>query len=512
MSGARSLPMRKTGSSNFKPSQLLDYALFAIAVAYMVVYLWMAYQRLRYPYELEWIEGGLVDQVQRLLRGQSMYVAPSIKYVPFLYPPVYFYLSAAVSLIFGGGLLPLRLVSFAASLVSFTVIFLIVHAETGNGRLALISTGLFAATFRVTGAWLDVARVDSLFLAFWLLFIYFVRGRKSFGYSILTGLLAALAYLTKQTALITCLPVLVYLFWWNWKYALSCLAVATLTIGVTTLAFNQASAGWYGYYVFGLLSQQTEWLLLEFVTFWKDDLLVHLPFAVLFTIFYLAGRPKRDRLLLMQWLAILVGALAGTFITRVKIGGYVNVLLPAYAVISILFGVGLSELLRITGQLHVDFRGRLAGLIQVACLFQLVILAYNPFAQIPTKADLQAGRNLVQLLSDVKGEVFLPDHGYLSTLAGKGTYAHESAIWDVLRGNQMTRGKALLAQDLKNAISQQSFDKIILDSDLDLNWCCVGIDQTYTRVGEVFQDQTSFYTVTGDKKRPTYIYLANRLK
>jgi len=499
-------------STTLKPSQLLDYALFSFAVAYLVIYLWMAYQRLRYPFELEWIEGGMVDQVQRLIHGQSMYVAPSINYVPFLYPPVYFYFSAAASLIFGGGLFPLRLVSFIASLVSFIVICLIVRDETRNWRIALLSTGLFAATFRVTGAWLDVARVDSLFLALWLLFIYFVRARKSLGYSVLAGLFAALAYLTKQTALIACLPVLAYLFWCNWKYALSLLAIATLTIGITTLVFNQASAGWYNYYVFGLLSQQTEWLPLEFVSFWKDDLLVHLPLATLFSVFFLAGRPKRDWLILLQWLAILVGALAGTFITRVKIGGYDNVLLPLYAVLAILFGLGLNELFKFARQLPIDFRGRLEGLIQIACLIQLLIMAYNPYAQIPTKADLEAGQKLVQLLSDVKGEVFLPDHGYLPTLAGKKTYAHESAIWDVLRGDRQTIGKTLLAEELKDAIHQQVFDKIILDSDLDLNWCCVEIDQTYTKVGEVFQDQTSFYTVTGDKKRPTYIYVANRLK
>jgi len=94
-----------------------------MAVAYLVVYLWMAYQRLRYPFELEWIEGGMVDQVQRLIHGQSMYVAPGLNYVPFLYPPLYFYFSAAASLLFGAGLFPLRLVSFISSLVSFTVIF-----------------------------------------------------------------------------------------------------------------------------------------------------------------------------------------------------------------------------------------------------------------------------------------------------------------------------------------------------------------------------------------------------
>jgi hypothetical protein len=491
---------------------LLRYALFSFAVAYLVIYLWMVYYRIRYPFDLEWIEGGMVNQVARLIHGQSMYVPPTINYVPFLYPPVYFWFSGLAARLFGIGFFPLRLVSFLSSLVSFITIFLIVRAETRSGWAALLSTALFAATFRVTGAWLDIARVDSLFLAIWLLFIYFVRGRKSSGYAVLTGALAALAYLTKQTALIACVPILAYLFWCNWKYALVCLAMAALTIGLTTLVMNYASAGWYSYYVFGLLSQQTEWLPQEFITFWKDDLLIHLPIVVLFAAFFLAGRPKQDQVSILQWLSILTGALAGSFITRVKIGGYANVLLPAYAVLSILFGMGLAGLLKLIRQVPADYRGRLEVLIQTACLIQLAILLYNPFAQIPTKADLDAGNTLVKMLSEVKGTVFLPDHSYLPALAGKSTYANNSAIWDVLRGDQQTNGKALLTANISSAIQQQSFDEIIVDGDLDLDWCCNGIEQYYTRVGEVFQNQSVFYTVTGDKKRPTYIYVANRLK
>jgi hypothetical protein len=503
---------KKALANHPRAPQILDFALFSIAVAYLVIYVWMAFQRLRYPFELEWIEGGMVDQVQRLVHGLPMYGPPSINYVPFLYPPVYFYLSAAASFLLGDGLLPLRLVSFAASLVTFSLIFVIVRHETRNWQIALISTGLFAAAFRVTGAWLDIARVDSLFLALWMLIIYVVKGKKSIGRAVLAGGLAALAYLTKQTALITCLPILAYLFWCNWKYALSFLISATLIIGITTLVFDHASAGWYSYYVFGLLSQQTDWIILEFLTFWNNDLLVHVPFAILLVIFFLGSRAKRDRPGFYLWLSILTGALAGAFITRVKVGGYDNVLLPAYAIISILFGLGLSEILKLIRQLHLDLRGRLETVIQLACLIQLVILAYNPFFQVPTKADLQAGQDLVRQLAGVKGPVFLPDHGYISSLAGKATYAHESAIWDVLRGGQQTQGKTLLTAELKDAIHQQVFDKIILDSDLDLNWCCVEINQTYSLVGEVFQDPASFYTVTGDRKRPTFIYVANRLK
>jgi 4-amino-4-deoxy-L-arabinose transferase-like glycosyltransferase len=125
--------MRKSETSSFldfKLPQILRLALFSIAVAYLVIYLWIVYNRIRYPFDLEWIEGAMVIQVQRLISGQGMFVAPSINYIPFYYTPLYFYFSALAALVFGIGLFPLRLVSFLASLVAFTMIFLIVRDET----------------------------------------------------------------------------------------------------------------------------------------------------------------------------------------------------------------------------------------------------------------------------------------------------------------------------------------------------------------------------------------------
>ena len=491
--------------------RLMEYTLLFSTVTSLAIYLWIAYYRLQYPFELEWIEGGVVDQVQRIVHGGSIYVAPGINFVPFLYPPLYFYLSAAASLIFGGGFFPLRLVSFVASLVTFASIFLIVRATTKNGWAALLALGLFASTFRVTGAWLDIARVDSLFLALWLLFVYMVISKeKSLFHAILAGGLAALAFLTKQTALILCLPILAYFVWRNWKYALSLIVTFALIVGITTLIFNLASGGWYTYYVFDLLSQQTEWIPSAFISFWTTDLLSHLPLAILFAAFFLIGRPDQNRQTLLQWFLILLGALAGAFLTRVKLGGYDNVLLPAYAAIAILFGLGLHELLKITDQFQSDYKTRAKVLIHLACLSQLVILFYNPYAQLPTNADRKAGNQLVQLIAGVKGDVFLVDHGYISTLAGKKTYAQHSAIWDILRGNQQTPGRTLLEEDLTNAIRHQAFDMIILDS--DWNYCCKEIDKYYSKTGVVFQDETVFYPVTGGEKRPTYIYVPKKLK
>jgi hypothetical protein len=114
------------------------------------------------------------------------------------------------------------------------------------------------------------------------------------------------------------------------------------------------------------------------------------------------------------------------------------------------------------------------------------------------------------MISMVDGEVYLPDHGYLLVLAGRDTYAHHAAIWDVMRTNELTPGKEMLAAELNAAISQQVFDMIILDP--GGNFCCKEIDLYYIKAGEVFQDDSSFYPVTGDMRRPGIIYLARRLR
>ena len=57
--------------------------------------------RIFYPYELEWIEGGSLQVVDRILNGLPVYSMPSPEYVAPLYMPFYYYLSALSAMIFG---------------------------------------------------------------------------------------------------------------------------------------------------------------------------------------------------------------------------------------------------------------------------------------------------------------------------------------------------------------------------------------------------------------------------
>ncbi len=182
------------------------------AVAYIAAYLFVALSRIGYPFDLEWMEGGSVDHVRRILAGQPLYVAPSLSFIPFIYPPFYYLLSAAVAKIIGIGFLPLRLISFTSSIGCFWLILRIVRRETGAWRPALLAAGIFAATFRHSGAWFDLARVDSLFLFLLLAGVYGIRSRPTAATFALSGVLFALSFLTKQAALPVIAAMTVYAF------------------------------------------------------------------------------------------------------------------------------------------------------------------------------------------------------------------------------------------------------------------------------------------------------------
>ena len=487
--------------------RLLKCALAAAAIYYLLAYAAIAILRMPYPFELEWAEGGSLAQVNRILAGQKLYVSPSLQFVPYIYPPLYFYLSAAVARLTGPGFLPLRLVSFLASLGSIGIIFLLVRRETGNSFAALLGAGLFAACFRLGGAWFDVARIDSLFLFFLLAALYVLQREPAWGSYTLAGLLLSASFLTKQTALAFAAPLVLYAVIAGRRHALALLATVALVAGLGTWAINAASGGWYYYYAF-VLPQQHTIMKSVILNFWRRDLLEALPLASFLAAFYffasLASHQKR------RWLFYLLAAaamLGGSWAARLNLGGARNALFPALAMIAILFALAIQQALEAIRTLPATQRPALEAYVFFVGLAQFVLLAYNPLPQIPSPRDAQAGWQLVQTIRQLPGDVFIPSHGYLATLAGKSGSAHWMAMGELFAvyGGTETPAGAQLAAEIRQAIRDQRFSAIILDSP----WALFqqDIDRYYTRQGSIFQDERVFRTVTGEMVRPEWIYV-----
>src|ERR1700690_1325864 len=178
---------------------IMAIAILAAGIHFALV-LFVIFSRINYRYDLEWMEGASLVQAYRISMGQSLYLQPSLEYIPLIYPPLYFYLSAILVKIIGISFLPLRIVSFASTLGCLIIIYYAVKDKTNSMVIGFVAAGSFVATFRLGGAWFDIARVDMLFIFLCLAAVYFLGKQNTKG-SLIAGVLFSLAFLTKQTAI-----------------------------------------------------------------------------------------------------------------------------------------------------------------------------------------------------------------------------------------------------------------------------------------------------------------------
>ena len=475
------------------------------ACLYILVYLIVALQRLPYPYELEWMEGGAVVHVQRILDGQAIYVEPTLGFVAYLYAPLYFYLSAAVALVTGNGFLPLRLVSFVASLGCFAFVFLIVRRRTSSLLPPLLATCLFAATFRISGAWFDIARVDSLYLFFLLAGIYAFDSPRTIVRSIAAPLLLFLSALTKQPAVIVAVALsLVALLTRSGRERVAFPLVFAALFGVAFLVMNRITAGWYQYYVFDLVGQHSvEGMYLA--GFWTQDILQKVGIAVAFCLVSLWltigrwGLPGGSRQAVAD--ICLLGSLFGvSYLSRIHSGGYDNVLMAVYAGIAIYFGLGFESSL---SQVRDKPGARLAVIYLV--VVQFLLLVYLPWQQIPKQADREQGDKVLERVSMIDGAVYWSDHPWYSQMIGKPTVAQDMAVMDVVRASRSTQWRQGLERDMAVAVAEGQYAAFVLDFD-EFSLRPPEFDARYVLADDDLSGD-SFRLVTGWDRRPRFLYV-----
>ena len=367
---------------------------------------------------------------------------------------------------------------------------------------------MFAATFLLSGAWFDVGRVDSLFLFLLLLAVFLSTRRPGRIAYLLAALFLTLAYLTKQVALLISLPLLLFSCLDKRSFAYLVMPAAVAIAGAT-LVLDYLHDGWFFYYIFSLPAQHA--IKKEaLATFWTRDLLIHLPVALALVAFFpaaFAGEDRKRELLLYG--CILGGMVGGAWISRLHSGGYHNVLLPAYAAIAIAFGPAYHQFSAMVRRKCENGKSLMGVFIQLACLIQFVNLLYNPLHLIPTRTDREFGNSFLYVLRQVDGEVFVPSRGFIPSLAGKATYAHECALHDIMRGAPGSIIEDLQAE-IAAAIREQRFAAIILDAPWPVEHEDVDLTDYYTEYSLYYRDGRVFLPVTGVKTRPRFVYLAKK--
>jgi hypothetical protein len=471
-----------------------------VAGLFILIYLVVALVRLRYPFELEWIEGGMVNHVEQVRTGLPLYGAPSVSFTPNIYTPLYYIVAAAVSVFTGTGFVALRLVSIAASIALLLALAKLAHRETNDPLAAVVAAGLFAACYRISGAWLDIAREDTLCLAllFWGLVV--ARDARTWRRGVVAGLLVTLAFFTKQVALLPAIAVVPFLLVARRGRAPVIAYAATIAggIGVTSVILDRITQGWFGFYIW-TLPQEHQVASNSYVGFFTDDLVKPLAIAMVVGVVGLVAMRRRRSAGFAFHLIVGAALIGAAYSARLHTGGYDNVLLPAYAEIAVLFAIGLHRLLQL------PTRTWLAVLAAVLCLVQFGRLAYNPVAQLPSRADVDLGNQTIAALRQLPQPVYMPGHPWYLAEIGQPTSAHASAIGDVLRAGG-TEGQAL-ANELWQAVAEHRYASIVVESATGYTYLPDNLCRYYEAAHPLLASGEVLNPITGTMTGPGEVWL-----
>ena len=445
--------------------------------------------RLLYPYDLEWMEGGMLHHALRIQTGHGIYTAPSIEFIPYLYTPLYPALLAVLGEIVGLSYALGRAVS-VVSLAGIAAVAVVSIAgrrfEHGSRGIAFVGAalalGLFAAVYPFVEGWYDLVRADTLFLFMvtaalaalprWATYDEGLRGhaRIAAGAAIL-----GLSFFCKQTGIfyVGLGGAIVAIL--SWRRAFTYVAVAgVLGLGGTAAA-NAATHGWFWIYVSKIHRAHD----FNMDRFWKSygnilwhfrALTVVVVVALIATaVVYVRTRklPKQCQPLLLWSSAFAVSTVVGAVGWGTEFAHF-NAYMPAFLHGALAAGAALPALAACARILRPDLElaGHAAATVAgLALALTLIHARWQPRRFMPTTADVAAGDKLIARIRALDGEVWMPSHPWYLVLAGKQPHVHRMGVKDVT--TRQSRAPGQIVAGLDEALKSHRFSALVLD-DRDL--------------------------------------------
>ncbi|MGB4979600.1 MAG: hypothetical protein WBR35_22915 [Anaerolineae bacterium] len=458
-----------------------------LLLLYALVWLLVVSERLRYPFDLDFIEGGLLVQAWRMARGLPVFLAPNVVFVPHAYTPLFPAIGALLLRWTGPALWPLRLISVLAALMTATVLGLSARREYQAQGPApttahfshthgFISAGLFCAGYGLMGGWYDLARVDALFVLCSLAGVAASIYARRRGHLIAAALCLGLAFFSKQTALGFGLAAALWLWLARGRQAAAWFALtyAAIVAGGILLLNGGSQGAFVSIILRNVTGEPLEGArLLSFAwndLLWRMGPLLGLYLWAAWRSWSRPGRGPAQRMAWLRqnpWLFFTGVALLLSALQRARPGGALNTLLPAYTFLCLapVMLHSASRRLALQGGRRAPAEGEGGASRQIAhhewvllvsLLAQLLLARYDPRAYQPTAAMTQAGERLVTRVRQAGGQVWLWEQPTFNLLAGQEPAVQVHALWHARR-----RGVDPLPADVSEAITARRFALII---------------------------------------------------
>ena len=448
----------------------------------LLLFLYTTLNRLFYPYDLEWMEGGMLLHGLRVMEGQPLYVEPSSEFIPFIYPPLYSWLLGWSSFIFGLDYPVGRGISLIASLLATGALISIGRIEKLSWPICFSMGAFFLSTYENSGTFMDLVRTDSLVVALVGWSLVFLRQRILWA----SGILLCLAFLAKHNAAIFGIPMALWLWrTYNIRSALEFAVYSAFPALLMTFYIQHTSDGFFLQYllevpsVHPFVGSRFFWLapyelisalslLIFFIIFstvviHREDMFKHGSCLALMMIGFffhdeliyffqrnvLSSLPSRQSLeaakslssipmlcggiswlwwnkslfkKYMLWLWCFLVSVLFCCIMRAHHGGYMNVLMPGFWFLSLILGFILQRF-----YMHKMGDYFLPPVI----LLQLAIGGWDPSSYIPTEKDIQKGDNLIAELKQIESPILAPFSPWYAYKAGHSATFHLIALWDI---------------------------------------------------------------------------------
>ena len=448
--------------------------LVALAAWAILAPAWAMARRVPYPYDLEWLESGMMCHALQVDAGRQLYGPPSARFVAYPYTPLYPIVVAAAGRVLGIRYAVARSISVLAFAAALGVAWAFVRRAGGRPLVALATVAIMTGAYGPTGAWYDLVRVDELFLALTAAGVLAAWWRPGSAVGAgLAGLLLVAAFFTKQTTAPFIVTIGAALLILRRDTVPPFLAGLTVAAGPAFLWAHLSSDGWFWTYIFGLhqrhqfdAARAFLWTPLR-VALLIGPALALVPWAL----------ARRRSPAVVYTAAVAGAAVLASCLAAGLDWAYFNTLIPGVFFTALATGVAAAALDDSEERTRPWMPWLLAASIAAAPggLVALIArmmpagaraalelpLGYDLRSVIPARADRAAGDALLARTRATPGEVFIPFHSFYGHLAGKNTYLHNAALAELhLAGLGPPR-------DLVDAIRAKAFSLVVLDVEND---------------------------------------------
>ena len=441
---------------------------WALGATLAVLAAWVVIARLLHPIDAEWMTGAVRDGVERVRDGKPLYVAPSARFIPFVYPPLYFWVAGLLARVMSS-FAACKVVSIGATVAAGWGIFRIARALGATAQWSRVALLLHLATYSLTLLFYDLERVDGLYAGLLMVSLALLFSGKSLRSSAIAGALLALSFYAKQAGLLAFAAAVVgLLLAGERKRAMVVLGAGGLVLLLLLGVLEATTGGWFRYYCLTLPSAhgiRAQRLTTFFIQDAPKAFALTAASVALVVAVLVALVRERKKPASMAWQEVVLAAIVGAsmvaaFSFRAHSGGWANVLVawlplacPAFAIVA----TRMESWSKDTRAEHV-----MSVALLSAVSLQLLGAMFDPMELAPNASDEHDHDQLVSLVRDLEreGDVLVLPSGHVTKESG----AHAAALYDVLRAGD--RAPADLLEGLKN----RRFAAIIVDIPVDCDF------------------------------------------